>query len=92
MNASGAKNHQFLQDSALLRPKRVLGAFYRSGRKKSEKSILGDFWLQKRAQMLMFYTVWRTGWKRGIFVKKLLFGEEKIIKSSFLAQHKNMKS
>ena len=44
----------FLQNSALLHPKRVLGAFCRFDRQKSEKTILGDFGLQKRAQMLIF--------------------------------------
>ena len=55
---------QLFAQNALLRPKRVLGAFWRFGRKKSEKSILGDFWLQKRAQNLTFFTVWRSGRKR----------------------------
>lgn len=59
MNASGAKKYPFLQNFALLRPKRVLGAFCSFDRKKSGKSILDDFWLQKRAQNLMFSTVLR---------------------------------
>ena len=54
MIASGAKKRFFLQNSALLGPKRVLGAFCRFDRQKSEKKILGDFGLQQRAQMLIF--------------------------------------
>ena len=73
-------------------PKTRFGRFVQFWAQKERKSILGDFWLQKRAQMLMFYTVWRSGWKRWFFVKKLLFGEEKTIKKLFLARHKNMKS
>ena len=92
MNASGAKKYPFLQNFALLRPKRVLGAFCSFDRKKSGKSILDDFWLQKRAQNLMFSTVLRSGRKRWNFAKKLLFGEGKSIKKLFLARHKNMKS
>ena len=69
MNAPGAKKRSFLQNSALWRPKRVLGAFCCFERKKSGKSILGDIWLQKRAQMLMFSTVWRSGWKIWFLLK-----------------------
>ena len=92
MNASGAKKYPILKNSALLRPKRVLGAFCSSGRKKSSKSILDYFWLPKRTQNLMFSTVLRTWRKRWSFAKKLLFEEGKSIKRLFLARHKNMKS
>ena len=40
------QKHAFLQSSALLRPKRVLGTFCIFERKKSKKLLLGDFWLQ----------------------------------------------
>ena len=89
MNASGAKNANFCNfphfgaQNAILALFAVLSA-------KERKSILGYFWLQKRAQMLMFSTVWRSGWKRWIFVKKLLFGVERTIKKLFLARHKNI--
>ena len=91
MIASGAKKHPFLQNFALLRPERVLGAFCGLDRKKSDKSILGDFWLQKRAQKLMFSTVWRSARKRWNFGKKLFSGEEKTKKMFLLARHKNMR-
>ena len=92
MIASGAKKYPFLQNFALLRPKRVLGAFCGLERKNGEESISGDFWLQKRAQNLMFSTVWRSARKRLNFAKKLFFGEEKTAKRFLLARHKNMKS
>ena len=60
------------------------GRFLRFGPQKERKSILGDFWLQKRAQKLMFSTVWRSVRKRWIFAKKLFSGEEKSKKSFYL--------
>ena len=92
MNASGAKKTNVFAKFCTWAPKTRFERFLPFWAQKERKSILGDFWLQKRAQMLMFSTVWRSGWKRWFFVKKLLFGEEKTIKSLFLAQHENMKS
>ena len=68
------------------------GCFLRFGPQKERKSILGDFWLRKRAQKLMFSTVWRSVRKRRIFAKKLFSGEEKIKKMFLLARHRNVSS
>ena len=68
------------------------GRFLRFGPQKERKSISGDFWLQKRAQKLMFSTVWRSARKRWNFGKKLFSGDEKTKKMFLLARHKNMRS
>ena len=46
------KKHNFLQKKMHFCAQNALGVLF---------AVVGDFWLQKRAQMLMFSTVWRSG-------------------------------
>ena len=91
MNASGAKKHPFLQKFALLRPKRALGAFYRSGRKKSENRSWAIFG-SKNVPRCLCFTLFGARDEKDDFCQKVVVRRRKNIKKLFLAQHKNMKS
>ena len=84
------KTH-FLQNFALLRPKRVLGAFCRFGRKKSENrswAISGS----KNVPRCLCFTLFGARGEKDDFLLKSCCLKKKKNKKLFLAQHKNMKS
>ena len=73
-------------------PKTRFGRFLPFGAQKERKIDLGRFLAPKTCPDAYVFHCLALGVKKMIFVKKLLFGEEKTIKKLFLAQHKNMKS
>ena len=68
-------------------PKTRLGRFLRFWAQKERKIVFGRFLAPKTCPDAYVFHCLALGVKKMIFVQKVLFGEERMIKMLFLAQH-----